>query len=191
MFRQRKKTRINCSVCNKDLFIRNDYIKTHKGMCNSCESKLRWEDIEYRENSRRKHLGQVVAPPLPYGEANFNGLFYSYKKSAQARGIEFNLTKEQFKILTKQDCYYCGIEPLQTYSNGNPGKWRYGLWIYNGIDRKDESIGYEIDNCVPCCKKCNYAKQGMTDIEFLEHVIKIYNNHVEKDTIGSRTLSAK
>jgi len=186
MFKPRLKTKKNCSVCKKELLIRNDHLKTYSGMCKSCLGKRNWENIEYRKKNIEMQKGRKTNPPLPYGEANFNGLFHSYSKSAQDRGIYFNLSKEQFKLLTKQDCYYCGIEPLQKFANGKPEKWKYGLWIYNGIDRKDDSMGYEINNCVPCCTKCNYAKQGLSDVEFLEHIEKIHKNHLEKTRLGSR-----
>ena len=186
MFKPRLKTKKNCSVCKKELLIRNDHLKTHKGMCTSCLEKLKWENIEFRKKHAQARIGCKTNPPLPYGEANFNGLFRCYSKSAQDRGVYFNLSKEQFKLLTKQDCYYCGIEPLQKFNNGQPEKWKYGLWIYNGIDRKDDSMGYEINNCVPCCMKCNYAKQGLSDVEFLEHIEKIHKNHLEKTRMGSR-----
>ena len=31
---------------------------------------------------------------------------------------------------------------------------------YNGIDRINNSKGYTIDNCVPCCFMCNYSKNN-------------------------------
>jgi hypothetical protein len=87
------------------------------------------------------------------------------------------LSKEEFKILTKQNCYYCGVEPLQ---EAKPANLKNGIYLYNGIDRKDDNIGYEINNCVTSCKKCNYMKQGLTDIEFFEHIQKILESQQNK-----------
>ena len=39
--------------------------------------------------------------------------------------------------------------------------------LHNGIDRVDNSKGYHPENCVPCCKTCNIAKQSMSVEEFL------------------------
>ena len=46
----------------------------------------------------------VLAPRnrKPYGESAFNVLLSSYKRSALKRKLNFNLTKEEFKILTSQ-----------------------------------------------------------------------------------------
>ena len=184
MIQHRKYTKKTCVDCGKNLKIRNDYIKKHRGRCQSCAKKHDWEDQEYRRKCSEAHKGHRYNPPLPWREASFNNILHIYKKSAQDRGIIWSLTKKQFKLLTKQNCHYCDIEPLQIAS---PKKFKYGDWIYNGIDRLRDDKGYEINNVVSCCKKCNYAKQGLTDKEFFDLIKKIYKNHLEEDTIGSRT----
>jgi hypothetical protein len=62
-------------------------------------------------------------------------------------------------------------------SNKRGRDYTHGSWIQNGIDRKDDGKAYDIKNCVPCCSKCNYSKQGQTDEEFFAHVEKIYKHH--------------
>jgi hypothetical protein len=42
-----------------------------------------------------------------------------------------------------------------------------------GIDRRDNSVGYLISNCAPCCKNCNLAKRDMSEAEFLRWVARI------------------
>ena len=191
MINLKKKTKINCIDCGKELFVRNDYLETHKGRCPSCTKKFDWKNEDYAKKCSESHKGKVnLYSRLPYGECNLNALFGSYKRSAEQRGIDFNLTIEQFKLITKENCYYCGVEPLQKYDEKSR-RYTNGYWIYNGVDRKNDDIGYEINNCVPCCKICNYAKQGLTDIEFLNHISKIYQNHIEVDTLGSRALYSK
>ena len=56
----------------------------------------------------------------------------------------------------------------------------------NGIDRKDSTKGYSIDNCVPCCPMCNKMKQTFTEEEFLNQIAKIYNKLISQ---GSETIS--
>ena len=46
----------------------------------------------------------------------------------------------------------------------------------NGIDRIDSSKGYSVDNCVPCCAKCNYAKHDLSIDDFKNHIEKIYKH---------------
>ena len=48
---------------------------------------------------------------LPYGLTSMRKLIRSYKKHAKERGIEYEITEEQFKEITQKDCYYCGKEP--------------------------------------------------------------------------------
>jgi hypothetical protein len=102
-------------------------------------------------------------------QAAFNSLFSSYRASANARNLEFNLTRTEFKKLTKQVCYYCGEEPNQQFKRGT------SIYIYNGIDQQDNSKGYIKHNVVSCCKKCNIAKHKQTEYDFLSWISKVYN----------------
>ncbi len=102
--------------------------------------------------------------------AAFNSLFSSYRTSASSRNLEFKLTRDEFRELTKTDCHYCGTKPAQKFKRGK------STYIYNGIDRKDNSIGYIKNNVVSCCKQCNIAKHIMNYNEFINFIIKIYNN---------------
>lgn len=88
----------------------------------------------------------------------------NYKRNAKNRNLNFNLTKEEFDKITSQPCYYCG--DLGAIS---PSGFRY-----NGIDRKDSSQGYNLDNIVPCCKVCNLMKLDISEKDFLYHIQKIY-----------------
>lgn len=108
---------------------------------------------------------------LTEGEAAFNATYGKYKIAAEKRGYEFNLTPEQFKEITQKNCFYCGTPPSNKSHNQNDT----GDYIYSGIDRKDNNIGYEVDNCLPCCKVCNRAKSSMSFDEFLEWIQTIKN----------------
>ena len=107
--------------------------------------------------------------PLPWGESMFNSLFYKYRLGAKKRGYDFEIEKEDFRILTKQKCYYCGSEPWQILKSS----CNTGDYIYTGLDRVDNKKGYTLDNCVPCCKICNMAKKDMTIDEFYNWIDKI------------------
>lgn len=106
------------------------------------------------------------------GMANINSLFYTYKKTAKKRNLVFNISKEHFIKLTSQNCHYCGVEPKQIHTK----KETNGAYIYNGLDRMDNGLGYEIENIVSCCKTCNYAKRIMSYQEFLEWIKRAYNH---------------
>lgn len=111
------------------------------------------------------------------GETSFNCLFYNYKRNATKRGVDFVLTIEQFKDITKSICHYCGEPPSQIISKGHSKKHKvlkHAEYKYNGVDRINSNIGYHIDNVVSCCWKCNTAKNDMTLMEFKNKVINIY-----------------
>lgn len=116
---------------------------------------------------------------LESGESALNCLYGRYKYRAKKRNLPFDLNLEIFSILTKQDCYYCGMFPSQIASF--PGA--YGEYIYNGIDRIDSSIGYTVDNCVPCCGRCNQGKNDVTQFDFFDWIKKVYNHLAEKGEI--------
>lgn len=116
---------------------------------------------------------------LSKGEASFNGVIAKMKINAKTRGYEFALTKEQVRILTKQNCHYCGAIPNNRFFHtGNNGDY-----IYNGLDRIENTKGYTIDNVVPCCIQCNRSKTDMTIKEFESWVQRVYkhfgSNHNE------------
>jgi len=120
-------------------------------------------------------IGQPAPNRLLEGNANFNSLFHSYKKTAKQRGIAFELTKEEFKKLTSSDCFYCDVGPQQIHRK----RETYGEYLYNGVDRLDSNKSYILANCVPCCKTCNYAKRIMSTEEFKVWVSRVFNHFVK------------
>lgn len=39
--------------------------------------------------------------------------------------------------------------------------------VYNGLDRRDNAQGYTLENTVPCCKFCNFAKNVYSEEDFI------------------------
>lgn len=109
---------------------------------------------------------------LADGESAFRMLFGNYKHRAIKNGIEFKLEKEHFRNLVLNDCHYCGKIPSQTINSKFSGPF-----IYNGIDRKDSTKGYTLENSVPCCWVCNDIKKRMDYNKFIEHITKIATKH--------------
>ena len=105
---------------------------------------------------------------LPKGVAALNSLYIHYKNSAKDRNLSFKLTKEEFIELTQSLCHYCGVSPSQECKGRN-----HGSYMYNGIDREDSKKGYTIENCVPCCKTCNFAKNNLSLEEFLAWIDRL------------------
>jgi hypothetical protein len=107
-------------------------------------------------------------------DTNFIFLYNAYRNRAKIKNLEFSLSKEDFKKLTKSNCYYCDIEPSQIKTRSNSNVFPY---VYNGIDRIDNKKGYILNNCRPCCKHCNTMKWTMTVKEFKEKL----NSILEKE----------
>ena len=105
-------------------------------------------------------------------------MYCFYRSGARQRGIEWNLSEEEFKSLIKQNCYYCNEEPSRHQSVS----YRDDYELVNGIDRIDSNKGYSIDNCVPCCNTCNLMKNTLPKSVFFEKISQIYNHRIKSST---------
>jgi len=108
---------------------------------------------------------------LEFGMAALHALYGHYKASARRRDLPFEVSLERFIELVDDTCSYCGGLPSQVIY----GAKYNGYYIYNGIDRIDNTKGYVDNNVATCCGKCNRMKWKMTTEEFEEHVIQVYN----------------
>jgi|SRR5271157_4352465 len=82
-----------------------------------------------------------------------------YRRNAKDRGFAWSLTREDVARIIVQPCTYCG------YHEG-----------YVGIDRIDNTLGYAVANCTPCCHPCNWAKKDMTADQFLSWIKRAYEH---------------
>jgi hypothetical protein len=71
--------------------------------------------------------------------------YASYRSRAQKKTLHFEITPNEYAIITNQECYLCGKTTSDTHQNG--------------IDRIDNTIGYVLDNCRGCCRECNHMKK--------------------------------
>jgi len=143
----------------------------HYYLCKCICGNLRKVD---RSNLRTRHTTSCGCSSIKLQdskERSFNAIYISYKSTAKRRNIEFLLKKDEAKILFLGNCYYCGCEP----SNG-VDKWKYSdVFIYSGIDRVNNKKGYTVDNCVPCCRNCNFAKREMSFYEFRDWINLVHS----------------
>lgn len=77
-----------------------------------------------------------------------------YPSSAKERGLLWLISEEQAEAIMRQPCHYCGRA-------GTP---------FVGIDRKDNSDHYVLENCLPACKGCITAKRAMPYDEFVARI---------------------
>jgi hypothetical protein len=94
-------------------------------------------------------------------------LLVASRKNAKEKG--FDLTEQQFKEISSQNCFYCNAEPTPT-----KGYRQWSAYIFtNGLDRIDPSMGYLYNNVVACCKWCNVAKLDRSVEEFYSWITKL------------------
>jgi len=109
-------------------------------------------------------------------EASLRALYQDYIGGARQRALVFDLTLEDFRVLTSQNCRYCGAEPSKRSRARKGTKIPY---IYNGVDRIDNEFGYTKENSAPCCSICNRMKFKFSVEEFIEHARRITEHNSE------------
>ncbi len=124
----------------------------------------------------KKETSRNTGLKLIKENTGFNTLYSKYRRSAKIRNINFGLSTDEFKILTKQNCYYCGDEPMYKQTSRCTSTPIERAYIFNGIDRIDSNKGYFLENCVTCCGVCNKMKMALAKELFLNKIVKIYNN---------------
>lgn len=99
--------------------------------------------------------------------AAYRDIESTYKCGARKRNLSWEIDQSVFDKLISSPCYYCG----------NPGsnfkRKRGEIVRYNGIDRRNNYIGYTEENCVSSCKKCNFCKVKLGATEFIDHCIRV------------------
>lgn len=141
--------------------------------CQSC--KLR--DILNTPEAKIKREKRL-ADRNKNGEAAINQVFSGYKHSAIKRNRVFELTKEQFVAICISNCHYCNRPPHMTNYSINK---THTAFVRNGIDRKDNNLGYTLKNSLPCCSVCNKAKLNMSYDEFIAWIHQAHH-HLVGDT---------
>ena len=93
---------------------------------------------------------------LFYNSPNTN--YYTYKRDAERRGIEFRLSEIEFNNISSQKCNYCG------YIKQN---------LLSGVDRIDSNGIYIKGNVVSACTTCNLLKNDQNIDVFYDKCVKI------------------
>jgi hypothetical protein len=119
-------------------------------------------------NGHKKSCGcRYQLTLLPKNETTLcRSLWGTYKSLAKKRGYSFSLGYEDFSKLTKIDCFYCGKAPYQVLKPRRDCQLPY---TYNGVDRVDNTKGYQPDNVVACCGMCNAFKSNYSQEQFINH----------------------
>lgn len=123
--------------------------------------------LETMKVYREQHQDDITEKQKEYRIKNRNKLqLKAYKQNSAKRNYAWKLTDEQAIYIMSLPCYYCGEQG-------------------GGIDRYINSIGYNLENCVPCCWRCNISKNKMNGDEYILHIQKVlaYQKSKEKTNL--------
>lgn len=132
------------------------------GLCNVCAAKVKLLEVTGENH-----------PSWRGGITLRNASIRSMKRAANKRGYLWELTYEQCAEIMQEDCFYCGSRPANGRMDPSYKGKTNTEYIYNGIDRIDNTSGYKLDNVVPCCFRCNRAKGEMPVSDWILHMEKI------------------
>ena len=91
-------------------------------------------------------------------------LYKSSAKSANSRNIKFSISETEFTDIIKKPCYLCGLAVSETNKNG--------------IDRFNNSLGYQLENCRACCGHCNLLKRDMAYNDLADKAARITQSYL-------------
>ena len=154
-------------------------------LCQECKKQEVWHPVYYFSNpTKYGHLTTFRCRRCsnthnwdkkrkPH-ESTFNVLV----AAARERGVEVSLTLDDFCAFTHSShCHYCGADVhwAERRSHRKPKG--------HNLDRKDNSKGYSIENCVVCCFECNRIKSdwfSYEEMRVLGEVIKKFPRRLRK-----------
>jgi hypothetical protein len=152
----KEKFKKKCSNCKETLSLENFYIRSdaphrrlsHCKKCNHNKYLARMKDESYRKNSVKKSKKWQKENPLrsKFLIARSNAL-----NDKRRRSIAFSLTFEECVSMWNQGCYYCGDSLLNKSGSS--------------LDRRDNNLGYSLENVLPCCGKCNKIRNTFLTVE--------------------------
>ena len=127
----------------------------HNVKCHGCKKHFRLIPWQITKSGRSScgcqqgvHKGGRV-----WADPKDSRRWTTYHTNAKKTNRKWALSRQQFATLIHAPCHYhgCHTEAL-------------------GIDRVNNLGHYTIDNCVPCCERCNCMKGELTYDEFLYQI---------------------
>lgn len=147
-----KNVRYRCICdCGKEVTCR--YANLYSGQTRSCGC--------YALEFRRRMVGRGRRGKLTTETLRLHEVICYYKRNAKNRGLKWGLSEGDVYTLMSLSCHYCGRDNK------------------TGIDRVDSSIGYELDNVVPCCSQCNKAKRDRDLRDFKSWIKRVYSHLIQ------------
>lgn len=135
-------------------------------MCNYMKGKLGHDAFIQKILHIARHAKDLPGAKYPELFANHykcSVRYPVYKTRANVAGYTFTISQTQFDEIIRNPCYLCGKENTSIHQNG--------------IDRINNSVGYEIDNLAACCGDCNWIKSDYVLDNVIDKAMAIYHMH--------------
>jgi hypothetical protein len=130
------------------------WIKNHRERVNAYNR--RWQAEHREEHLARRRIQSLRS------STKFSGL----KSQSKVRGVILTLSLEELTNLISGPCDYCkGTLPEVGY----------------GLDRKDNALGYTLENSVPCCTRCNTMKGSLLTYEEMKLIWRNRNANTSRE----------
>lgn len=160
--------------CGKKHVVTGESLRNGKSKSCGCLKKNAYNKIKDRELALWKFLYSSTI-----------------KKRNKEKGFtQTDITIERFIEISKQKCFYCGQEPQNIVKDISRSRKKILVSSttikFNGLDRINSKEGYFNNNVITCCEKCNRAKNTMTQKEFKEWIVKVYNNYCQNGNRKSK-----
>ena len=133
-------------------------------MCNYMKGSLHENMFLKRVEHIMTHQGKIKGRLHPECFANHQSCNYiSYKHRADKKQLAFLINEKVFEETKQNPCYICGKSIDKSHMNG--------------IDRYDNTKGYELENIRSCCGECNTMKKTFPYDSLINKIEAIYTNH--------------
>lgn len=143
--------------CGNEIIVNDKNLASGNTWCCGCE------------NNHIKYLPKIASAKMVW-EISYN------------EGLSF----DDFLKMSQENCFYCNSQPSNKINKFIIGKRKAskysidnGDFVYNGLDRIDQTKPHTKNNCVTCCWPCNDRKGTMSKDEFIIWLTNIYN-HIGK-----------
>lgn len=134
--------------CGKEFVtLRRSVINGHTRSC-GCMRSISARQRSFENRTSEPNINTIL-----------NTKYFRYKDSANRKGLEFKISFDFFRSKVQSECFYCSAS---------------GYIL--GLDRLENSIGYDESNVVACCSQCNYFKGGLNYDQFALLIKKISEN---------------
>jgi len=188
----------NGHVKTKKSINKTELYEDGKFQCRLCKQIL-VIDFSVKNRNQKYGFDNVCKPCYNDSSPKSNGIHknrkYDYeisswraqasavKANAKRRNILWDLTVPQTIVLLQNNCAYCGRPPQSKFPINN---WRKYSWVKfenasflyrNGIDRKNNKLGYIHNNVITCCWICNRAKGDLSYEEFMEWIKQLIKHN--------------